>query len=325
LKKNKFKKHLWRFRMVEYSIKKCPECGSSKLFFNKDKGEVICKTCGYVIEDSMIDFGKEWQDFEDSDSRQTRGSGSPSTYTQADKGLGTDIGKPEDLYGLSSKSNRDKFIRLRKWQYRISNAIERNLKLALAELKRVSSFLKLPKSVEEEAARIYTLAVQRSLVRGRSMESVVAGALYAACRRHDIPRTLDELSEASGIERKEIGRTYRFITRELSVKILPSNPSDYISRFSSSLNLSPNTQSKAVDILQQAHNEGLTSGRGPTGIAAAALYVSALLHGEKRTQREVADVARVTEVTIRNRYKELLDVLNLDKDLEKYKKKNKKK
>ena len=200
-------------------------------------------------------------------------------------------------------------------------AIERNLKLALAELKRVSSYLKLPKSVEEEAAMIYTQAVQRGLVRGRSMESVVSGALYAACRRHEVPRTLDELSEASSIDKKEIGRTYRFITRELGITILPSNPADYIARFASSLKLNPETQSKAVEILEKAQNAELTSGRGPTGIAAAALYVAALMHGEKRTQREVADVAGVTEVTIRNRYKELLDKLKLDKELKKKQKK----
>jgi len=210
---------------------------------------------------------------------------------------------------------------LRKWQYRISTAIERNLKLALGELKRVASYLKLPGSVEEEAARIYTMAVQKGLVRGRSMESVVAGALYAACRRHEVPRTLDELSEASGIEKKEIGRTYRFVTRELGITILPSNPADYIARFSSALKLSAETQSNAIEILEQAQKAELTSGRGPTGIAAASLYVSALLHGEKRTQREVADVAGVTEVTIRNRYKELLDKLKLEKEIKKLKKK----
>ena len=219
------------------------------------------------------------------------------------------------------KKTKNKFFRLRKWQYRISTAIERNLKLALAELKRVSSYLKLPKSVEEEAARIYTLAVQRGLVRGRSMESVVAGALYAACRRHEVPRTLDELSEASGIEEKEVGRTYRFITRELQITILPSNPIDYIPRFSSSLKLSPKTQSKSVEIIELAQKQELTSGRGPTGIAAAGLYVAALINGEKRTQREVADVAGVTEVTIRNRYKELLEKLDLEEEIKKLKKK----
>ncbi len=309
--------------MPQEFIKKCPECGGINLFVNKDKGEVICKDCGLVVEDKMVDFTQEWRDFDSEESESKRRTGAPMTYTQYDQGLGTEVGQKADLYKLGSK-DKNKFFRLRKWQYRISTAIERNLKLALAELKRVSSYLKLPKSVEEEAARIYTLAVQRGLVRGRSMESVVAGSLYAACRRHEVPRTLDELSEASGIEKKEVGRTYRFVTRELGITILPSNPADYIARFSSSLRLSAETQSKAVEILEKAQKAELTSGRGPTGIAAAALYVSALIHGEKRTQREVADVAGVTEVTIRNRYKELLDKLDLEKEIKKTKKKKKK-
>jgi len=305
--------------MSQY-VKKCPECGGINLFWNKEKGEVICKECGLVVEEKMVDFGQEWREFDDDSASKRRRTGAPMTYTQYDRGLGTEVGRKADLYQLGNK-NRNKFFRLRKWQYRISTAIERNLKLALAELKRVSSYLKLPESVDEESARIYTLAVQRGLVRGRSMESVVAGSLYAACRRHDVPRTLDELSEASGIDKKEIGRTYRFVTRELGITILPSNPADYIARFASSLKLSAETQSKSIEILEKAQKAELTSGRGPTGIAAAALYVSALIHGEKRTQREVADVAGVTEVTIRNRYKELLDELDLEKEIKKTKKK----
>ena len=303
-------------------VKKCPECGGINLFWNKEKGEIICKDCGLVIEDKMVDFTQEWREFESDVSDSRRRTGAPMTYTQYDQGIGTEVGRKADLYQLGGK-NKNKFFRLRKWQYRISTAIERNLKLALAELKRVSSFLKLPKSVEEESARIYTLAVQRGLVRGRSMESVVAGALYAACRRHEVPRTLDELSEASGIEKKEIGRTYRFVTRELQINILPSNPADYIARFASALKLSAETQSKAIEIIEQAQKAELTSGRGPTGIAAAGLYVAALINGEKKTQREVADVAGVTEVTIRNRYKELLDKLKLEKEIKKVKKKKK--
>ncbi|MBI5391502.1 hypothetical protein HZB00_00710, partial [Candidatus Woesearchaeota archaeon] len=126
-----------------------------------------------------------------------------------------------------------------------------------------------------------------------------------------------ELSEASGIDKKEVGRTYRFITRELGIRILPSNPIDYLSRFVSALKLSAETQSKAIEILNKAREEELTSGRGPTGIAAASLYVAALMNNEKRTQREVADVAGVTEVTIRNRYKELLKELDLKDKIKK--------
>src|SRR3989338_9094239 len=300
---------------AEY-IKKCPECGGSNLLIQKDKGEAICRDCGLVIEEKMIDFGQEWREFSDEQASKRRRTGAPMSWTKFDRGLGTDIGQKGDIYQLSAKG-KNKFFRLRKWHHRISTAIERNLKLALAELKRVSSYLKLPKSVEEEAARIYTMAVQRGLVRGRSMESVVAGSLYASCRRNEVPRTLDELSEASGMDKKEVGRTYRFITRELGIRILPSNPVDYLPRFVSALKLSAKTQSKAVDILNDARKAELTSGRGPTGIAAASLYVAALINNEKRTQREVADVAGVTEVTIRNRYKELLNELKLSDKIRK--------
>ena len=290
--------------------KKCPECNSTNLIADHDRGELVCKSCGLVLEERMVDFGQEWREFEN-DQEKRRRTGAPMTYTRYDRGLGTDIGQRGDIFQLDGKG-MNKFLRLRKWQYRISTAIERNLKLALAELKRVASFLKLPKAVEEEAAKIYTLAVQRGLVRGRSMESVVAGALYAACRRHEIPRTLDELSEASGIEKKEVGRTYRFIIRKLGIKVKQSSPKDYISRFSSVLGLSPATQNDALTILDRAKEVELTSGRGPAGIAAAALYVAALMNDEKKTQREVADIAGITEVTIRNRYKELIDKLNLE-------------
>ena len=297
-------------------IRKCPECSGVQLFYNKEKGEVICKECGLVVEEKMIDFGQEWREFDADSAARRRRTGAPMTYTQYDRGLGTEVGRKVDLYQLKAK-DRNKFFRLRKLQYRISTAIERNLKLALAELKRVSSYLKLPPQVVEDSSDIYRQAVQRGLVRGRSMESVVAGALYAACRRHEIPRTLDEISDASGIDKKEIGRTYRFVTRELQIRILPSNPIDYIPRFSSALKLSAETQSNAVEILEKAQEAELTSGRGPTGIAAASLYVAALMNNEKRTQREVADVAGVTEVTIRNRYKELTRELGLEEELKK--------
>ncbi len=144
------------------------------------------------------------------------------------------------------------------------------------------------------------------------MESVIAACIYSACRSYNIPRTLDEISNAGDVERKEIGRTYRFIIRKLGIKVTPSSPKDYISRFGSILHLSPKTQNDSLKILKKAEISELTSGRGPAGIAAAALYVAALLNNEKKTQREVADVAGITEVTIRNRYKELLDRLNLE-------------
>ena len=119
-------------------------------------------------------------------------------------------------------------------------------------------------------------------------------------------------ASSSRVSRKEIGRTYRFIARELGLKLMPTSPQDYISRFCSELKLSGDVQAKAIEILKDAADKELTSGRGPTGVAAASIYIASILCGERRTQREVADVAGVTEVTIRNRYKELAERLDID-------------
>jgi len=308
--------------MVDDYVKKCPECGGKNLFNNKDKGEIICRNCGLVIDSKNISLGKEWRDFEEDDDSEMKRSGAPTSYTKYDMGLGTAIGSEADTFSLDKKQ-RYKLQRLKRWQKRLSTVMEKNLKIALGELRRLSSFLNLPTSIEEESGKIYTEAVQKNLVRGRSIESVVAGVIYAACRRQNIPRTLDEIAEASGIDKKEIGRSYRYITRELKIKILPSNPVDYISRFASVLKYSPQTQSRGIEILSQALSLDLTSGRGPIGIAAAALYIAGLLEGERRTQRDISEVSGVTEVTIRNRYKEIISKLNLEDEIKKIKTKNK--
>jgi transcription initiation factor TFIIB len=294
-------------------IKRCPECNSINLIYDEQRGEVICNDCGLVVEEKMVDTGQEIHSQSDKGEKKGRG-GAPLSMQKFDKGLTTNVGEISDIYKLDVGQTR-KFLRLKKWQERVSTSIERNLRLAMAELRRVASFLNLPTVVRDEASRVYNFVLQRGLVRGRSMESVIAACIYAACRSYNIPRTLDEIANASDVERKEIGRTYRFIIRKLGIKVTPSSPREYISRFSSILHLSPRTQNDALKILKKADTSELTSGRGPAGIAAAALYVAALINDEKKTQREVADVAGITEVTIRNRYKELIDKLGLEEKM----------
>jgi len=295
---------------------KCPECGSTYLSRDHSRAELVCKNCGLVIDEDFIDYGPEWRAF-DSDQREKRArTGAPMTYTIHDKGLSTMISwKNRDSYGKSIPTrNRAQLYRLRKWQrrIRISNSTERNLATALSALDRMASGMGLPRTVRETAAMIYRKAVLKKLIRGRSIEGVSAAALYAACRQCNVPRTLNELSNASSMSRKDIGRTYRYITRELGLKLMPTSPQDYIPRFCSALKLSADVQAKTLEILQEATRRELTSGRGPTGIAAASIYIASVLCGERRTQREVAETAGVTEVTIRNRYKELSEKLNID-------------
>jgi transcription initiation factor TFIIB len=296
-------------------IAQCPECGSTHLSKDYSRAELVCRNCGLVLDEDIIDHGPEWRAF-DSDQREKRArTGPPMSYTIHDKGLSTVIGwKNRDSYGKSIPTkNRAQIYRLRKWarRIRISNATERSLAIAFSELDRMASGMGLPRTVRENAAMIYRKAALKKLVRGRSVEGVTTAALYAACRQCHVPRTLDEISSVAHLSRKEIGRTYRYVSRELGLKLLPTSPEDYISRFCSELKLSGDVRAKTLEILKEAAHRELTSGRGPTGIAAASLYIASILCGERRTQREVAEVAGVTEVTIRNRYKEITKELDI--------------
>ena len=230
----------------------------------------------------------------------------------SDKGLTTTIDwKNKDIYGNPiSEDNKALMYRLRKLnkRSRISGRGQRSLALGLSELHRQSSRLGIPGSVREDAAVIYRLASRNNLIRGRSVESMVAASIYAACRCANIPRTLDEMAEMSMVPKKQIGKNYRFLSRELNLKLKPTSPADYIPRFATKLGLSGEVQSKAIDITYRASQKGFNTGKGPTGLAAAALYIASLLLGERKTQKDVANVAGVTEVTIRNRYKELTEL-----------------
>jgi len=297
-------------------IAKCPECGSTHIRKDYSRAELVCNDCGLVIDEDLIDHGPEWRAF-DSEQREKRARvGAPMTYTIHDKGLSTMISwKNRDSYGKSIPTrNRAQLYRLRKWQrrIRISDATERNLATALSALDRMASGISLPRATRETAAMIYRKAALKNLVRGRSIEGVAAAALYAACRQCHVPRTLDEISNIAHMPRREIGRNYRYISRELGLKLMPTSPQDYISRFCGMLNLSGDVQAKTHEILKEAADKELTSGRGPTGVAAAALYIASILCGERRTQRNIAEVACVTEVTIRNRYKELAGKLDIN-------------
>ena len=295
--------------------KACPVCNSTERFVDNSRAEVCCARCGLVLDENLIDHGPEWRAFDHEQRDKRTRTGAPLTYTISDKGLNTTIDwKDKDIHGHKiPERNKAQIYRLRKWnkRMRVSGAGERNLAFALSELDRDSSRLGIPRSVREDAAIIYRSAAKNNLIRGRSIEVVVASALYAACRRCNIPRTLDEIAIASNVSKKQVGKTYRFLSRELNIKLKPTSPSDYISRFASKLGLSGEVQAKAIEIINKAVKAGLSSGKGPTGVAAAALYIASLLLGERKTQKEVSEISGVTEVTIRNRYKELSEKIDM--------------
>lgn len=301
------------------SGRQCPSCTSENLIYDGERGELVCNSCGLVIEENITDPGQEWRAF-DADQRNSRArTGAPIKYSKANRGLSTEIDLyNKDAHGVRVPSKRHaQLYRMKKWHKRasIASSSERNYLIALPELNRVSSYLGLPENIRENAALLYRKCVQNNFIRGRPIETVVQAVIYAACRKAGMPRTLDEIAKISGLPKKEIGRAYRAISHGLNLRIPLTDPASYVPRYVNALKLSAESQEEAVRLLKKAMKMGLVSGRSPTGVSAAAVYIAGALAGERRTQKEVADVAGVTEVTIRNRYRELKEQLEIDVNL----------
>jgi transcription initiation factor TFIIB len=288
----------------------CPECGGH-LVTDEGHGETVCSECGLVVEEDSVDRGPEWRAFDSKEKDQKSRVGAPTTKMMHDKGLSTNIGwQDKDAYGNTLGSRqREKMQRLRTWneRFRTRDSKERNLKQALGEIDRMASALGLPKNVRETASVIYRRALDEDLLPGRSIEGVATSSVYAAARQTGIPRSLDEVAAVSRIDEMEFKRTYRYIVRELGLEIQPADPLSYVSRFASDLDISDESERRANELLKTAKEQGVHSGKSPVGLAAAAVYAGTLLSNEKVTQSEVSDVANVSEVTIRNRYQELLE------------------
>jgi len=301
--------------MSEKSSNVCPECGNKNLISDQSRGEIICNDCGLVTTQRVIDNGPEWRAFSTEEASRKVRVGAPTTLTLHDKGLSTMIDwKNKDAFGkILSPKMKAEVYRLRKWHVRTrtNKSIDRNLAYAMNELDRFSSQLNLSKDIKESSAHIYRKIANKNLIRGRSIEAMLIASIYAACRLINIPKTLDDFLEFSSVDKKKIARCYRLILNELKINMQVSCPINFIPRFCAELNLSGSTQNRAAEILKLAKKYRITAGKAPTGLAGAALYVAAIQEGERRTQKEISIAAGVTEATIRNRYKELINYLKI--------------
>ncbi len=291
---------------------KCPRCGSTHLISDPENGEMVCASCGLVVEEELIDRGPEWRAFTADEKQSRTRTGLGMSYTLYDKGLSTVFNGYRDAQGNRIKDEtRIKMDRLRKYDNRskFDETWKRNLSIAMAELDRVAAALHLPQSIKEQAALIYRRALKMDLIRGRSIDAFVAASIYAACRQSRIPRPLKEITKASTREHSEVARTYRLLIREMKLKMTVDDPLKFIPSIASKLNLRRDTEQYAVDILRRAkERQGLT-GKDPRGIAAAALYMACIDNNDKRIQKDVAEAAGTTEVTLRNRLRGLESTL----------------
>lgn len=286
------------------SQSKCPSCAKNTIQVDAVTGEVYCRNCGYVAAEKIEEAGPEWRSFANDESDKSR-VGAATSLTMHDMGLSTVIGSADkDATGKPlSASMKNSIERLRTWDSRTQahTSADRNLRQALNELGKMKDKMGLADAVIEKAAYIYRKAMEKKLVRGRSIHGLIAACLYAACRNTETPRTLDDVAESINIRRKDVARCYRLIYKELDLKMPVADPTKGIARIASMANLSEKTKRKAMEILNKAKIIGMVAGKDPMGLAAAALYLACISNGEIRSQKDISVAAGVTEVTIRNR------------------------
>ena len=284
---------------------KCPSCGNKKIVTDQNTGELFCGKCGIVITDKIVDASAEWRSFSNEGGTDPTRTGAPTSLTMHDRGLSTIIGTVnKDASGKPlSTSMKSTIERLRTWDSRsqTNSSADRNLRQALNEMNKLKDKLSLSDTVIQKSAYIYRKALEKKLVRGRSIQGLVAACIYAACRNTETPRTLQDISNGMNVRKKDIARCYRLIFRELELKMPVVDPIKGVSRIASIAELGEKTKRKAIEILNQAKDSGLVAGKDPMGIAAASLYLACISTGEIKSQKEISIASGITEVTIRNR------------------------
>lgn len=277
-------------------------CKTYPVVTDSERGEMFCGNCGLVLVQNMADTSHESHGYTQEDYMTQTRTGPATSLTMHDKGLSTVIGTNKDSSGnaISSKT-RSEFNRLRIWDQRSKSRQTASLSKAFTLLHGVKTKLGIPDSVIENAAYIYRKTVAAKLTRGRTMSSLVAAALYASCRENSIPRTLDDIAEAANIERRVLSRDLRTIIKKLDLNLNQYDTSSFIVKISNTLKLKERTKRDAIDILKKCEKEQITAGKNPVAQAAASLYISCILNGERVSQKKFSNVSGVSDVTIRNR------------------------
>jgi transcription initiation factor TFIIB len=286
----------------------CRACGSGQTVFDYKHGEILCRGCGLVLEDRLFDFGPEWRAFDEDQMNKRARAGGPIRFAKQNIGLTTEIDRYDrDIKGSAIPTERKaQLYRLRKWQRRsrMGTSVDRNLSIALPELDRMCAHLNVPNNIKEECAVLYRKCVNKGIVRGRSIESVIAAIIYLISRNHHLPKTLEELEKVSGVKVKDIGRSYRTICRRLAMRMPVVTAADYVPRLASEKGISGETEAKAIEILESARKCGIIAGKVPISIAAAAICLAAHLTGDKQAQK-IRGFTDVPESAIRTRFEEL--------------------
>lgn len=300
------------YRCIETAPTSCPECGGNTRK-NEKHGEVFCGDCGIIISQDSVDYGPDWRGG-DEDEDVERRAGTPLTPMIHDNGLSTVFNPYEqDKNGNHIPHDKQKRLqRMETWNERYSTRDnkDRNLKRALGELQRMSSALEIPEDVTETASVIYRRMVDEDLLLGQSIESMTTAALYIAARQHGKPRPIDDFVMVSQVPSELVERAYRHTIRNLKLELKPARPEQYINQIISDIeHLIDERQlveKLTKEMLENARDEQLLNGKNPVACSAGAVYAACLVTEQDVTQTDVSQSAKLSNVTIRNRYRDFL-------------------
>ena len=297
------------------SVSRCSICKQENMAItDPSSGEIICSGCGLVISDKIEDTihsERRMYTFEAADGKAR--TGIPSSLARHDMGLSTIIGREnKDASGQKiGTAMCSQIERLRTWdsRTRVYTNEDRNFMKAFGQLERLKEKLGLSDTIVEKAAYTYRKVQERGLIRGRTIDSMLAAALYSACREMETPRTIKDIAAKSNVIRKDVARSYRLLVVELGVSIPVVNPMKCVARVANKLSISEKTKHHALSMMEEVINKKITAGKEPMGLAATVLYFSSIKTDEKISQKNIAAASGVTEVTIRNRFKDLKKLL----------------
>jgi transcription initiation factor TFIIB len=292
-------------------LNECPVC-RGMLIGDPEKGEMLCPHCGFVAFDQTIDTGSEWKQLDFEERSKKMRVGLPASIAIHDYGLSTDIsGDSRDSHGrYLDQYNRQNAQRMQKWQRRIRTSAqgERSLANALAKISEAAGQLRLPPAIVEEASHIFRKSAKQSVSKSKSVSGMAAASLYLACRRSNVNRSLREIAKASGTQERAAARYFRLLLNEVEKSYVPPpSVQKYISKLVNKEKINTKVERLALDLADRATESEISSGKTPAGLAAAYVYIASVLCSEHIPQREIAEIAEVTEVTVRNRCREILE------------------
>ncbi|MBY8983450.1 MAG: transcription initiation factor IIB family protein [Candidatus Lokiarchaeota archaeon] len=281
----------------------CPECGGSTISIHQ-RGETVCQQCGLVVGEKEVDISHSGiRAYSKSEKDKKERTGCPISILMPDIGLSTII----DRKMIKNPDLR----RAAKWNTHLSWE-KRNMLIAITELKRIGGNLNFPERVKKAAVRLYKEVFKKNLLRGRSINGMIAACAYYVCKQERVPITLQEILDEASINDNIVKKCYKILVRELNLKSPHIDPVALIPRYCADLGLNIHVEKEAIKVLKTFIENTSICGKDPKGLCAGSIYLVAKLKNRKISQKDISKVIGVTEVTLRSRYKEFLQHISFN-------------